>query len=301
MFLKIQAAMSLFTCTCMLGATTIPAGPIGTATANGEMQVDGSTIRSNSTLFDGSTVQTTGVRSDVRLSDGSQVVLNPNSRMTLYRDHAVLEQGLTMQRNVGKHAVIANGLRVTSETPSGVVLVGVQDKTHMEVMSRSGVADVQTPAGDLVARIEPGKTLSFNTAPVENASTSSIKIAGILRPVAGHFVLTDTQSGLMFQLRGTNLAALSGTPVQVIGMVASAAPTVPGASRMVDVSDASPQNSNSGTAQPAQAGFPAVLSDHSSFWNSAGFPVLMFVVGDGIFFGLALAGTFSSRPSVSLP
>ena len=300
MFVKIQAAMSLFTCTCMLGATTVPATPIGTVTANGEMQVDGSAVRSNSILFDGSVIQTSGVRSDVRLSDGSQVVLNPDSRMMLYRDHAVLEQGLTMQRNVGKHAVIANGLRVTSETPSGVVLVDVQDKTHMEVMSRSGVADVQTPAGDMVARIEPGKTLSFNTAPVEDASTSSIKIAGILRPVAGHFVLTDTQSGLMFQLRGSNLAALSGTPVQVIGMVASAAPTVPGASRMVDVSDASPHPQDTDTGNE-----PGAVSPVRSPFNDS--PSVIFAVAvaslalGGIVLGLGASGAFSNSQPVSIP
>src|SRR5665213_490438 len=180
MFLKIQVAVSLFTCTCMLGAATVPTSSIGTVTANGEINVDGSAIRSNSTLFNGSVVQTSAVRSDVRLADGSQLVLNPDSRMTLYRDHAVLEQGLTMQRNAGKHAVIANGLKVSSETPNGAVLVDIQNRTHMEVAARNGAADVRTPAGDLVARIEPGKALSFDTAPSENISASSIKIAGVL-------------------------------------------------------------------------------------------------------------------------
>jgi len=301
MFLKIQAAVSLFTCTCMLGATTLPASSIGTVTSNGEIQVDGSAIRSNSTLFNGSVVQTSGVRSDVRFSDGSQLVLNPDSRMTLYRDHAVLEQGLTMQRNAGKHTVIANGLRVSSETPHGVVLVGIQNKTHMEVAVRSGVVDVQTPTGDLVARIEPGKALGFDTPPVGDTSISSVKIAGILRPIAGHFVLTDAQSGVTFQLRGSNLAAYSGTSVQINGMVASAAPTVPGASHLVDVSDASAQNSNSGNAQEDAGAFPAVLPDHSSFWGSRGFAILIFAVGDGLFFGLAASGAFSNSPSVSIP
>lgn len=308
MFLKFQAAISLFTCTCMLGATTLPASSIGTVTANGEIQVDGSTIRSNSTLFDGSVVQTSSVRSDVRLSDGSQVVLNPDSRMTLYRDHAVLEQGLTMQRNAGKHAVIANGLRVSSETPNGVVLVGIQDRTHMEVAARSGAADVRTPAGDLVARIEPGKTLSFNTAPAENTSTSSIKIAGILRPVAGNFVLTDAQSGLTFQLQGSNLAAYSGTPLQVIGMVSSVAPTVLGASRVVDVSEVSPQdtpqNTNPGN-NPANGGPPAVSPVKGvAAGTMFDTPSIIFLVGvaaAGTLLGVAASGGFSGSSPVSHP
>jgi hypothetical protein len=298
MFLKIQAAVSLFTCTCMLGATTVPATSIGTVTANGEIQVDGSAIRSNSTLFNGSVVQTSAVRSDVRLADGSQLVLNPDSRMTLYRDHAVLEQGLTMQRNAGKHAVIANGLKVSSETPNGAVLVDIQNRTHMEVAARNGAADVRTPAGDLVARIEPGKALSFDTAPSENISASSIKIAGVLRPVAGHFVLTDALSGVTFQLQGSNLAAYSGTPVQVIGMVASAAPSVPGASRVVDVSEASPQNDNPGNNRDNE-GPRAVPPVSYPFFDKSTILFLVVVAEVGVFGGLAAAGTFSSGPSVS--
>jgi len=301
MFLKIQAAISLFTCTCMLGATTVPTSSIGTVTTNGEMQVDGSTIRSNSTLFDGSVVQTSAVRSDVRLSDGSQVVLNPDSRMTLYRDHAVLERGLTMQHNAGKHAVIANGLKVSSETPDGVVLVGIQNPTHMEVAARSGAADVRTPAGNLVARIEPGKTLSFNTAPEENVSPSSIKIAGILRPVAGHFVLTDAQSGLTFQLQGSNLAAYSGTPVQVIGMVSSVVPTVSGASRVVDVSDASPEGASPQNDNPDYNAPRAVSPVSSPFFDKSTILSLVVISEVGVLGGLAAAGTFSSGPAVSIP
>lgn len=303
MFLKIQAAVSLFTCTCMLGATTVPASSIGTVTANGEIQVDGSAIRSNSTLFDGSVVQTSGVRSEVRLADGSQLVLNPDSRMTLYRNHAVLEQGLTMQRNAGKHAVIANGLKVSSETPNGVVLVDILNRTHMEVAARSAVADVRTPAGDLVARIEPGKTLSFDTAPQENMSPSSIRIAGVLRPVAGHFVLTDAQSGLTFQLQGSDLAAYSGIPVQVIGMVSSVVPTVSGASRVVDVSQASPQNTTPGN-NPGNNG-PGAVSPVSTgigtMFNTSSDLFLVGVAVVGVVLGLAGSGAFSSGPSVSIP
>lgn len=306
MYLKIQAAVSLLTCTSMVGAATLPATSIGTVTANGEIQVDGSAIRSNSTLFDGSVVQTSAIRSDVRLADGSRVVLNPDSRMTLYRDHSVLEQGLTMQQNAGKHAVIANGLKVSSETPTGVVLVGIKSATHMEVRAQSGAADVRTPAGDLVARIEPGKALSFNTAPVEDVSPSSIRIAGVLRPVGSRFALTDAQSGLTFQLQGSDLAALSGMPVQVIGMVSSAAPTLSGASRLVDVSDATPQDtqqSNPQTNNPGNEG-PGAVSPIRGGAASAMFntPSVLFLVGVaaiGVFGGLAAAGAFSSGSPVS--
>ena len=304
MFLKIQAAVLLFTCTSMLGAATVPASSIGTVTSNGAIQVDGSTIQSNSTLFAGSVVQTSAVPSSVRLADGSQLVLNPDSRMTLYRDHAVLEQGLTMQRNAGKYAVIANGLKVSSETSNGTVLVDIQNRTHMEVAVRSGAADVRTPAGDLVARIEPGKALSFNTAPMGDTSSSSVKIAGVLRPVAGHFVLTDALSGVTFQLQGRNLAAYSGAPIQVIGMVSSVEPAVPGASRVVNVSEASPQDNNAGNNRDKAGSGIAPSAKYPFFHKKVDKSTVLFIVDIstvGVFAGLGAAGTFTSSPPVSIP
>lgn len=302
MFLKAQAAISLFTCTCMLGAATVPASSIGTATANGEMQVDGSSIRSNSTLFDGSVLQTSRVRSDVRLADGSQLVLNPDSRITLYRDRGVLQQGLAMQRNADKHAIVANGLKVASEAPSGTVLVDIQNSTHMKVEAQRGAADVRTAAGDLVARIEPGKALSFDTAPRESLLPASIKIAGTLRPISGQYALTDKVSGVTFQLRGANLATYAGSPVQVIGMIASATPSVPGASRVVDVSQASPEAAVSENAAAGNQGdqdSPAVSPVNTPFFDKTTILLLVIIAEVGVFGGLAAAGAFSGAPSVS--
>lgn len=306
MLLKVQAFVSLFTCTCMLGATTLPASSIGTATTNGEMQIDGSSIRSNSTLFNGSVVQTSASRSDLHLADGSQVVLNPASRMTLYRDHVVLNQGETIQRNAGKHTLIANGLKISSEAPNGVVLVGIQDPTHMEVAARSGAAEVRTPKGELLARIEPGRTLSFDTTPQENASRSSVRLAGVLRPVGSHFVLTDAQSGLTFQLQGKDLTAYSGEPVQVMGMLASTEPTIAGASHLVDVSDASPQDQPNPQNSSNTASEPAVSPASTPMFDKSSDLFLVAVAAVGIFGGLAAAGAFSSNghhatPTASIP
>lgn len=303
MLLKAQAIVSFFTCTCMLGATTLPAGSIGTATTNGEMQIDGSKIRSNSTLFSGSVVQTSATPSNLRLADGSQVVLNPASRMTLHRDYVVLNQGQTMQRNAGKHALIANGLKVSSEALNGVVLVGIQDPTHMEVSARTGTADVRTPTGELVARVEPGRKLSFDTTPQENASRSSVRLTGLLRPVGNHFVLTDAQSGLTFQLQGSNLAAYKGTPVQVIGMLASAEPAVAGASHLVDVSQATPQtdaNSNANDTGNA-SGAAAVSPVTSPVFNTSSDIFLVAIAAVGILGGLAATGAFSSNTAPLSP
>ena len=42
------------------------------------------------------------------------------------------------------------------------MLVDVQDKSHLKVTAQGGPAEVRDPAGLLVARLEPGKALSFS-------------------------------------------------------------------------------------------------------------------------------------------
>ena len=64
-----------------------------------------------------------------------------------------------MQR--GHHALVADGLKISSLSPQGAVFVDVQDKSHLKVTAQGGAAEVRNPAGVLVARLEPGKALSF--------------------------------------------------------------------------------------------------------------------------------------------
>lgn len=295
MLLKTQAAILLFTCTSVLGAATVPS--IATMTTNGEVSVDGSTVQSNATLFNGSVLQTADVSSDVRMTDGSEMVLNPRSRMTLYRDHAVLDQGLAQLKNARKNTVVANGLRVSSENSTGSVFVKIEDPTHIEVSAHNAAADVRTPAGNLVARIEPGKALGFDTAPRIGMSNSSVVLRGTLRPAAKAFVLTDSTTGVTFELKGSNLASYSGQQVQIAGLLSPAAPSIPGASGLVDVSQALPQGAQyqvgGSSYQPSTGG-----------WHLSA-PAILFataVVGTGVYTGLLAAGVIGGSPApVSVP
>ena len=60
---------------------------------------------------------------------------------------------------------------ISSLSPQGAVFVDVQDKSHLKVTAQGGAAEVRNPAGLLVARLEPGKALSFAVQVSQQDST----------------------------------------------------------------------------------------------------------------------------------
>ncbi len=75
MFVKLQSALSLFTCGCLVSAAASPSS-IGFVVTNGQAQIDGMAVRGNSTLFQGSVVQAGDVTSDLMFSGGSNLLLS---------------------------------------------------------------------------------------------------------------------------------------------------------------------------------------------------------------------------------
>src|SRR6266567_2060565 len=65
--------------------------PIGMAVANGSFLVDQSRVWGNTTLFDGSMIETATAASDLQLNGGVMMRLASESRARVYRDRLVLE------------------------------------------------------------------------------------------------------------------------------------------------------------------------------------------------------------------
>ncbi|HEY6310325.1 MAG TPA: hypothetical protein VIY52_05890, partial [Streptosporangiaceae bacterium] len=132
--------------------------------------------------------------SNLQFSDGTNAVMRPGASMNVYRERSVLQTGVTMQRGVDKHPVFADGLRIAGVTPNAVALIGVKDPSHIEVAAQEGETDVWTSSGKLVARVEPGKTLSF-AMNATGGPADGVKLHGILRL---HNLLTDEQTNVTF-------------------------------------------------------------------------------------------------------
>jgi len=161
MFLKLQSAISLFTCSCLISFAASPTD-VGVLVTNGGAQVDGTAVHGNSTLFQGSQVKAGEATSNIRFSDGSTLVLQPGAAVKVYRDRSELQQGIAVQRAIDGRTLVADGLKVSSSSANGSVVVGIKDSSYFEAVAQDAPGEVRTPQGTLVARLEPGKPLSFS-------------------------------------------------------------------------------------------------------------------------------------------
>jgi hypothetical protein len=281
MLVKVQSAVALFTCGCLVSVAASPSS-IGIVVTRGQAQVDGALVHGNSTLFQGSVVHSEAATSDLMLPRGSNLLLQPSSGIKVYREYAVLENGGAIQRGNPAYLLVADGLKIHPLSPQGAALVDLQDKAHLRVAAQGGAVEVRNNAGALVARLDAGNALSFAVqvqqqvpaAPAENPAPASgqaapptgtqLTLHGILRKDHpgryGHFLLTDLVSNVTYELQGPGLDDLVGASVEATGSTFDATPAA-GASRVVAVSDIHqmPLSEIRGNtpAPPSPAGTPA--------------------------------------------
>ena len=216
---RLRSAISLVTCWCFF-ISTVSAAPdnIGLLMTTGEVQVDGVVVPGNSAIFSGNRIASGRAISNLRFSDGTSAVMRPGGQMTVYREHSVVLQGVAMQRGADKHPVIADGLKISGVTPNATVLVGVKDESHFEVAAAGGKLEVRAPTGSLIARVEPGKNLSFtiSDAPA-GIQENTVLLCGRLPE---NRQLTDSITAITYRLQGTtDLEPFFGKTVAVVGTV----------------------------------------------------------------------------------
>jgi hypothetical protein len=257
MLVKLQSAVALFTSACLVSVAASPSS-IGVVVTSGQAQVDGALVRGNSTLFQGNLVQAGQGTSDLMFPGGSNLLLQPGSAVRVFREYGVLDHGAAVQR--GSNTLVADGLKIFSLSPQGAVFVAIHDGSRVSVVAQGGAAEVRNPAGDLVARLEPGKALTFAIqaaqqdsnglpqTPAQPTTTgqsptpagTQLTIHGILHTDHpgryGHFLLTDIPSKVVYELQGPGLDDLVGASVEVTGSTFDTAPAE-GASKVLSVSD----------------------------------------------------------------
>jgi hypothetical protein len=244
----------------------------------GDVQVNGLPVPGTSVIFSGNLITSERSTSNLQFSDGTSAVLNPGASMTVYREHSVLQHGVTMQRGVDKHPILADGLRISGSAPNAVALVGVKDESYVEVAAQAGETEVWTSSGNLVARVEPGKTLSFALQDAPANTSNTVKLCGVLQQ--NHEVI-DEYSNVAYQLQGSGLDAQVGKTIRIVGTL------VPGTgsatiAQVVTVSSVKRLNRSCLAAGAA----PAI--------TTGAIVLLVFVAIGGSLLGLGLAGTFSS-------
>jgi hypothetical protein len=201
---------------------------IGTVRSVGDFRVDGSVVRSNSTIFDGDVIETAASRSVVQLSS-VQLTLAPESRAKIFSDRTVLEKGTGMLRESSGHVFEADSLRIAPAAKDAVVQVDVKTTSRISVYAFAGGAQVRNSSGLLIASLNPGMALEFD-APGQAGGSTAVTITGMVTTKDGIFFMKDATTNVIAQIKGKDkdLAKLVGKRTEVTGsLIPDATPVAP--------------------------------------------------------------------------
>ena len=216
---------------CTVAACFAASPAIGLVVANGSFQLDHSSVRGSATLFDGNVIETNVSSSQLQLNNGVSLRLAAETRARVYESRLVLEKGIGQLEST-KYRIEAAGLQVEADKPGARARVQLTGPKRIVVAARDGAVHVSNSDGVLIARLGSGREMSFE--PQASGATVT-KVSGILALKDGKFILVDRVTNVTMELQGTGLEAEVGKLVEITGTVDAAAPTVPGASQVIDV------------------------------------------------------------------
>jgi len=234
-----------------VGLAASPA--IGVVTAKGSFRIDDASIAGNGTVFDGSTVETLRVSSQLQLATGAKLDLGAGSRGRIYRDRLVLERGVGEIRNATQYGVEASNLRVIAYDVSAVGRVSIRETNRVQVAALMGGLRVVNGNGLLLAAIPAGRVLEFE--PQAAGAAGPVQLAGCLNKRDGRYFLTDETTNVTVELRGSDLDRHVGHKVEVIGSQIPGAKPTGTASQLIQVGNLKElARKCSSTARAAAAG-----------------------------------------------
>lgn len=197
-----------------LGQAAAPT--MGIVTAKGNFTIDNSIIAGNATLFEGNTIETGRVNSQLQLNNGAKMQLAAESRGIVYRDRLVLEKGNSRFENAGNYQVEALSLRINPDGKSAG-RVSVMGSRLVQVAALSGPVRVTNAAGALLANVEAGNTLEFT--PEEAGAPTPTTVTGCVMHSGSKFELTDEVSAVKFEVVGAGIEKEVGHRVEVSGSI----------------------------------------------------------------------------------
>jgi len=282
--------LSLLAASACLATSAAPS-TIGTVRSVGDFRVDGSVVRGNSTIFDGDVIETAASRSVVQLGS-VQLTLAPDSRAKIFSDRTVLEKGTGMLRESAGHLFEADSLRIAPAAKDSVVQVDVKSTSRISVYAFAGGAQVRNSSGLLIASLNPGMALEFDT-PGQSGGSTAVTITVMVTTKDGIFFMKDATTNVIAQIKGKDkdLAKLVGKRTEVTGsLIPDATPVAPATEVIAMVKS----RILGGGALPATAGAAGTAGAAVGLSTGATVAIIGGVVVAGTVGGLAAAGTFNS-------
>jgi hypothetical protein len=206
---------------------------IGMAIANGSFQVDHARVSGNSSLFEGSFIETAHAGSQIQLHTGTQMRLASETRATVYQRRLVLESGQGELSAARGFEVEAHALHISGESSDAQARIRVDNSRRVMVATLRGTVRVTNAAGLLVARIEAGNAL--NLEPQSEGATAPTRAGGCLVQKDGRFLLVERTTNVTLQLAGSGLGAQLGNRVEIIGKAEAMTPHMGDAPQVVSV------------------------------------------------------------------
>lgn len=227
------------------------AGPaIGVATTKGTFAVNNAQVSRSAALFEGAVIETGMYASRVELNNGSRIDLNANSRLTVGSGEATLQNGSGEIGPAQGFSLKARSLRVQTEGVEARADVRLAGESAVIVQAVNGPVRVFSRTGVLVAAINPGTGMTFDTSA---APPDDFEMTGCVLKKTGASTFGFVSDNLGFELTGASLAQYAGKTVAVIGTRGTGTPTLQGASAVIQVTKVTPKASG---CAPANAKWP---------------------------------------------
>jgi hypothetical protein len=201
------------------------------ASAQSGITLNHSWVAGNATLFEGSTVESSGY-SRIELKSGTRMDLGAGSQAKIFSTHATLDRGQSEIQSGTGFELNANSLRIRPVGDNTVLRVKI-DGGAVTVEARNAPVEVSNSAGLLVARVNPGLPLSFM-----QGAGASFESTGCVLQRGGAAIVVEPASKTTTELRGADLRKVIGNQATVKGTIDSSATPAGGASQVVKVSTA---------------------------------------------------------------
>jgi len=210
---------------------------IGVAESPGKIRVDGSLVKGNATVFEGSVVETENSTTAVRLEKGVVVKLATDSRGKLFRDHLTLEKG-SSEFSGGSYRMEVATLKVTPADSTSRAVVAMSGDRSIEVTALAGSFRVVTDGGVLLANVRPGAAFAFS--PQATGASAPTTITGKVTKEGGVYFVTAQQTGVKYQVTGSGVTdSMVGKTVTVTGTPDPTAKPAGSAAAVIILSSAS--------------------------------------------------------------
>jgi hypothetical protein len=209
---------------------------IGMVVSHGSFTIDGVKSSGTATVFNGDSLSTDAVASQVHLAGGVNLTLAPHSAGTIFSDHVALSQG-TLSGQVGpQYRVVSKGITLRPVGPATQAEVQVA-ANRVTVAIPMGHADIGNAQGALLSHMVPGQVLSYQNVNGGSDQQNQVQALGVLDREDGHYLIRDRYTNVVSELSGNIPADYLNKLVTVKGELGSDKSNVAQVDRVVTVKE----------------------------------------------------------------